>query len=266
MLILELEPQPPTEKTQASQFYSCLQAAILSLRSAIDVSDLAQTLARKVKAITGFDRVMVYRFEADEHGVVIAEAKESRLESFLGLHYPATDIPVPARKLFLRNWVRQIPDINYTPARLIGINNAPNELPLDLSNCVLRGVSPCHVEYLQNMGVVGSLTISLIGDQCLWGLIACHHYSPKRVDYETRKTCEFLGQFASIELIHQQERELSRYRAQVKVIQDNLQKSFLRDPHLIQQVLIHHATQLLDLVHAEGVAIVLVDSQSEIEG
>jgi len=86
---------------------------------------------------------------------------------------------------------------------------APNEPSLDLSDCVLRGVSPCHVEYLQNMGVVGSLTISLIDDQRLWGLIACHHYSPKLVDYETRKTCEFLGQFASIELLHQQERELN---------------------------------------------------------
>ncbi|PZV12667.1 MAG: hybrid sensor histidine kinase/response regulator [Leptolyngbya sp.] len=256
-LILELEPEPPTEKTQASQFYSCLQAAILGLRSAIDVSDLAQTLAREVKAITGFDRVMVYRFEADDHGVVIAEAKESHIESFLGLHYPATDIPVPARKLFLRNWVRQIPNINYTPARLLPINNALDEPPLDLSDCVLRGVSPYHVEYLQNMGVDGSLTISLIADQHLWGLIACHHYSPKLVGYETRKICEFLGQFASIELIQQQERELSRYRAQVKVIQDNLQQAFLRDPNVIQQVLTRHATQLLDLVHAEGVAIVL---------
>lgn len=80
---------------------------------------------------------MIYRFEADDHGVVIAEEKESHLESYLGLHYPATDIPVPARKLFLRNWVRQIPNINYTPARLISINNASNEPPLDLSDCVL---------------------------------------------------------------------------------------------------------------------------------
>lgn len=256
-LILELEPQPPTDKTHAIQFYFRLQAAILTLRSAIDLSDLAQTLAREVKAIAGFDRVMVYRFEADDHGVVIAEEKESHLESYLGLHYPAIDIPVPARKLFLRNWVRQIPNINYTPARLISIDNASNEPALDLSDSVLRGVSPYHVEYLQNMGVAGSLTISLIDDKRLWGLIACHHYSPKLVSYETRKTCEFLGQFASIELVHQQERELSHYRAQVKAIQDNLHQAFLHDPNFIQQVLTRNATQLLDIVHAEGVAIVL---------
>jgi light-regulated signal transduction histidine kinase (bacteriophytochrome)/DNA-binding response OmpR family regulator len=260
-LLLELEPQPPTDKTHAIQFYRRLQVAILSLRSA-SLSDLAQTLAREVKEITGFDRVMVYRFEADDHGVVIAEEKESHLESFLGLHYPATDIPVPARKLFLRNWVRQIPNINYTPARLISINNASNELPLDLSDCILQGVSPCHVEYLQNMGVAGSLVLSLIDDQRLWGLIACHHYSPKLVDFETRKICEFLGLFASIELVDQQERELSRYRVQVKAIQDNLQQEFLCDPNFIQQVLIRNVAQLLDLVHAEGVAIVLDQSIS----
>ena len=268
-LILELEPQPLTEKTHVIQFYSRLQTAVLSLRNA-SLPDLAQTLAKEVRAIAGFDRVMVYRFEADEHGVVIAEAKNNHLksylglhlESYLGLHYPANDSPAPARKLFLGNWVRQIPNINCTHARLISLNDAVDEPPLDLSDCVLRGVSPCHVEYLQNMGVVGSLTISLIDDQRLWGLIACHHYSPKLVDYETRKICEFLGQFASIELLHQQERELNSYRAEVKAIQNHLQMAFLQDPSFIQQVLIRNATQLLDLVHAEGVAVVLDQSIS----
>ena len=156
-------------------------------------------------------------FRSDEHGVVIAEEKESHLESYLGLHYPVIDIPKPARKLFYRNWVRQIPDVNYTPARLIPIHNPLTDTPLDLSACVLRGVSPCHIEYLQNMGVAGTMTISLIDDKRLWGLIACHHYSPRLVDYDTRKNCEFLGQFASIELLHQQERELNIYRTQVKI-------------------------------------------------
>ena len=260
-LILELEPQLATKENHTIQFYGRLQNAIISLRNS-SLSDLAQTLAREVKALTDFDRVMVYCFEADEHGVVIAEAKESYLKSYLGLHYPASDIPAAARRLFLRNWVRQIPSVNYTPARLISINDTPNEPSLDLSDCVLRGVSPCHVEYLQNMGVVGSLTISLIDDQRLWGLIACHHYSPKLVDYETRKTCEFLGQFASIELLHQQERELNSYRAQVKAIQNHLQLEFLHDPNFIQQVLTKNATQLLDLVNAEGVAIILDQSIS----
>jgi len=124
-LILELEPQLATRKNHTIQFYGRLQNAIISLRNS-SLSDLAQTLAREVKALTDFDRVMVYCFEADEHGVVIAEAKESYLKSYLGLHYPASDIPAAARRLFLRNWVRQIPSVNYTPARLISINDTPN--------------------------------------------------------------------------------------------------------------------------------------------
>lgn len=115
------------------------------------------------------------------------------------------------------------------------------------------------------MGVAGSLTISLVTDNRLWGLIACHHHSPKLVSYETRKTCEFLGQFVSTELVHQQERELSRYRKQVNAIQDHLQQSFLREPDFMQQVLTRNATQLLELVHAEGVAIVL-DQQITLMG
>jgi chemotaxis family two-component system sensor kinase Cph1 len=261
-LLLELEPQRSTEKTHLIPFYHRLQSTILSLRRANSLDDLAQRLAQRVKALTEFDRVMIYRFEADDHGVVIAEEKETHLESYLGLHFPAIDIPVPARKLFLRNWVRQIPNINYTPSCLIPTEAFPQEQPLDLSGCILRGVSPYHIKYLQNMGVGGSFTISLIDDQHLWGLIACHHYSPKQVDYETRKTCEFLGQFASIELVHQQDRELSSYQTQVKLIQDKLQQTFSREPNFIQQVLTRNAAGLLHLVHAEGVAIALDDQIS----
>ncbi|MBD2070127.1 response regulator [Leptolyngbya sp. FACHB-671] len=256
-LILELEPQFPADSSDSIQFYHRLQATVLSLRSAASLSNLAQTLATQVKEMTGFDRVMIYRFEADDHGVVIAEEKENHLESFLGLHFPAIDVPAPARRLFLRNWVRQIPDVHYSPVALIAADGCSVETPTDLRDCVLRGVSPYHIEYLQNMGVAGTFTISLINDQRLWGLIACHHYSPKQIDYQTRKTCEFIGQFASIELVHQQERELEGYRTQVQTIQDKLQQAFLREPNFIQQVLTRNAADLLNLVRAEGVAIAL---------
>ncbi len=264
-LLLELEPQRSIEKVHSIQFYQNLQAIILSFRSATSLADLVQKLAQRIKVLTGFDRVMIYRFEADNHGVVIAEAKETHLESYLGLHFPAIDIPMPARKLFLRNWTRQIPDVNYTPVWLIPPEAFPDEQPLDLSNCVWRGVSPYHIEYLQNMGVAGSLTISLIDDHHLWGLIACHHYRPKQVDDATRRTCELLGQFASIELVHQQERDLNGYQSQVKRIQDKLQQAFLREPNFIQQVLTRNATELLHLVHTGGVAIAL-DGQISLIG
>jgi chemotaxis family two-component system sensor kinase Cph1 len=264
-LLLELELQFPAEKTPSIELYHKLQAVILSLHSTTNLEALTQTLADEVKAMTGFDRVMVYRFEVAEHGVVIAEAKEQPLESYLGLHYPASDISVPAREWFLDHLVRYIPNINYSPARLVPINSDPEAQPLDLSDCVLRGVSPYHIEYLQNMAVGGSLTISLVNDNRLWGLIVCHHYSPKFLTYETRKTCEFLGQFVATELVHQQERELSRYRTQVNAIQDHLQRAFLREPDFMEQVLTQNATQLLEMVHADGVAIVL-DQQISLMG
>lgn len=254
VLLLELEAHSLGHPClHASQFYHRLQAAISRLRHTTNLAELTQVLAQDVKAITGCDRVMIYRFEADDHGVVIAEEKEDHLDSFLGLHYPAFDIPVPARKLFYGNWVRHIPDVNYTPADLM----PASDVSVDLSTCLLRGVAPCHIEYLQNMGVAASLTISLVDDQRLWGLIACHHYSLHWLDYETRKTCEFLGQFASVELVHQQERELNQYRTQVSTIQAQLQREFLQDANFIEQVLTRNGVQLLDLVHAQGVAILL---------
>ncbi|MEH1868348.1 MAG: response regulator [Nostoc sp.] len=256
-LILELEPQQSSNSIHSTQFYHRLQGAIANLRNATNLKSMAKALARDVKAMTGFDRVMVYRFKADDSGVVIAEQKQRHLESYLGLHYMATDIPAPARKLFCRKWMRFIPDVNYTPIPLIPSNHPLTDTPLDLSNSVLRGVSHYHIEYLQNMGVAGSMTISLLDDKRLWGLIACHHSSPKLVDYETRKACEFLGQFASIELVHKQEQELHFYRTRVKRIQDQLQQTLLQESNLIEQVLSRNTFQLLELVHAQGAAISL---------
>jgi len=254
-VLLELEPQPDSKNPHSMRFYEYLQAAIAKVRRAKSLSDLVQTLAREVKLITGFDRVMIYRFELDQSGVVIAEEKEEAiLSSYLGLHFPAIDIPVPARKLFLHNWMRFIPEINYKPARLIALT----DIPLDLSASRLRGVSPYHIEYLQNMGVAGSMTISLIDNQSLWGLIACHHYqSPKLVSYEIRQACEFLGQFASLQIVYNLELELSIYRKQTKEIQDHLQSTLLEEFNFIEQVLTQKCSQLLNLVHAQGAAIIL---------
>ncbi|MEA5623370.1 ATP-binding protein [Nostoc sp. UHCC 0251] len=256
-LILELEPQQSSNRIHSTQFYHRLQGAIANLRNATNLKNMAQTLAKDVKAMTGFDRVMIYRFKADDSGVVIAEQKQRHLESYLGLHYMATDIPAPARKLFCHKLIRFIPDVNYTPIPLIPSNHPLTDTPLNLSNSLLRGVSHYHIEYLQNMGVAGSMTISLLNDKHLWGLIACHHSSPKLVDYETRKACEFLGQFASIELVHKQEQELHFYRTRVKKIQNELQQTLLQESNFIEQVLSRNTFQLLELVHAQGAAISL---------
>ncbi|MBL1173554.1 ATP-binding protein [Pantanalinema sp. GBBB05] len=256
-VVLELEPQRSPERPNPTQFYHYLKTSTAHLRNTTSLTEVATTLAREVRSMTGFDRVMVYQFQADLSGIVIAEEKQPHLESYLGLHYPAIDIPTKARQLFYQNWLRMIPDINYQPVPLLPARHPLTDQPLDLSAAGLRGVAPPHVEYLQNMGVAASMTISLVGEKKLWGLIACHHYSPRMIDYETRKACEFLGQLASIELAHQQAQELSLYRAHVKSIQDSLRQALLQDANFIEQVLIRHAASLLDLVHAQGAAILL---------
>ncbi len=264
-LTLELEPQRSINSTHSTQLSYRLRATIANLRNATSLMDLAQTLAREVKAMTGFDRVMIYRFNADNSGVVIAEEKQRHLKSYKGLHYMATDIPTPARKLFCRKWVRFIPDVNYTPIPLIPTNHPLTNTPVDISNSELRGVSHYHIEYLQNMEVGGSMSISLLDNKRLWGLIACHHSSPKLLDDETRKVCEFLGPFASIELVHQQERELQVYRTQMKGIQDELQQTLLQEFNSMEQALSQNTNQLLDLFHAQGAAF-LLDGQMRLVG
>lgn len=163
------------------------------------LKELANSVAIAVKNITGYDRVMVYRFDNEYNGEVFAESKEEYLEPFLGLHYPHTDIPPQARELYIKNQLRIIGDINYTPVPLYKIANDSLET-LDLSLSVLRSVSPIHVQYLQNMGVGGTLTISLLHKEKLWGLIACHHYSPKYLSQEIRNTAKLHAHFITSQI------------------------------------------------------------------
>ncbi|BAT53455.1 multi-sensor hybrid histidine kinase [Nostoc sp. NIES-3756] len=257
VLVLELEPSLITKNQQFLKFYHILKGAIAQIRQTQSFDDLLQTIVKQVRQITGFERVMVYQFATDNSGVVVAEDKAEHLESYLDLHYPASDIPQQARQLYYENWLRLIPNANYQGVRLIPSHNPINSQPLNLSQAHLRSVSPLHLQYLQNMGVTASMSISLINEKRLWGLIACHHYTPKYVDYETRKACEFLGQFASVELVYQQEQEMESYRSQIKSIQEQLRQVFSANFSFIEPVLRHNEVELLNLVHAQGVALIL---------
>ncbi len=259
ILILELEPYSPTEKVSSLGYYHILQGAVSHIRSAADFSELSQRIVRQIRRITQFDRVMLYKFEADYSGVVIAEDKQSDLDSYLGLHYPASDIPSPARKLYYENWLRVIVDVNYQPVKLFPVINSLTNKPLDLSGSVLRSVSPMHIEYLHNMGVAASMSISIINENKLWGLIACHNYSPKYVDYEIRKACEFIGQFASIEILNQQEQTLSFYRQKVKSVQEQLRQALANESNYLGNIFQRHESNLLKLFQAPGTAILLED-------
>ncbi|MGB3692947.1 MAG: ATP-binding protein [Spirulinaceae cyanobacterium] len=257
ILILELEPISLPERESNLGFYQLIKTALVAIRKARSFSEATKFLAQEVRKITGFDRVMVYRFEPDNSGVVVAEAKRAGLEPYLHLHYPASDIPKQARKLYYNNWLRLIVDINYQPAELIPPHNPLTNEPLDLSHSVLRSVSSLHREYLQNMGVGASCSISLINEQKLWGLIACHHYAPKYIDYESRKACEFLGQLMSVSLVNKQKEDFQVYQQQIKSLQKKFREITSNQDGFHRELLTTSDQSLLELVDAQGSAILL---------
>lgn len=197
-LLLEAEPFPDGYR-DLPDLYQQTRKFVALLQRTQTLKQLCQTIAEETRSITGYDRVMIYRFDAEYNGEVIAEALNERLEPFLNLHYPHTDIPAQARELYLRNLLRMIVDVHYAPVPIYTVDDAPGK-NLDLSHSVLRSVSPIHIEYLKNMGVGATLTISLIHEKKLWGLIACHHYSPKNIPHYTRVSAQLQGHFLTSQI------------------------------------------------------------------
>ena len=150
-------------------------------RSIANLTAFGKNVVAQVREMTGFDRVLLYQFDDDGHGAVIAEDKAAQMESYLGLHFPASDIPLPAREMFLANQIRVIPDTREQAVEMIPAQHPLTNRPTDLTLANLRSAAPCHTEYLQNMGVGASLTISLLKDGQLRGIVACHHQTPKSV-------------------------------------------------------------------------------------
>jgi two-component system, chemotaxis family, sensor kinase Cph1 len=258
-LILELEQNFSGNKTKSLVNYG-LEQAILNIRRGNDLKEICGNIVKEVKKLTQFDRVLVYKFGFDDAGLVIAEEVNKGYESYLGLHYPHLDIPPQARNFYKKNWLRLIPDVNYQPVAIIPNVCPETEQPLDLTHGILRSVSPCHVEYLKNMEVEASMSISLVNENQLWGLVACHNYSPKYVDYGTRKACEFLGQFLSVEVTVREEKELYQYHQKINVLQRNLKNSILNKPRFLGDLIKSQEDELLSIFNTTGLAVCLGDN------
>jgi len=255
VLILELELAKSTENISVFSFYHSVRSTVTQIQNAKNLNDLCQMTVAEIRKVTGFDRVMIYQFNEEGNGAVVAEDKAENLSPFLGLNYPSSDIPKQARKLYLLNWLRLVPDINYKPVPIVSPNNPVNNEPLDLSFSVLRSVSPIHIEYLQNMGVVASMSISLIKNEKLWGLIACHHYTPKYLNCEVRAACEFIGQVMSLELQSKEGNEDYDYKLHLKSIQTQIFEDISTSDNL-SEVLVKCQHNLLEAVNASGAAII----------
>lgn len=231
-LILELEDWPDRPALVHEEIFSALKNTLARLQGDLSVVEFCQLAAEHVRAFIGFDRVMVYRFDEDLSGHVIAEARRDDLEAFLGLHYPASDIPKQARELFKRSKLRLIPDLRYAPVAIQPVLRTDTREPFDMTYCVTRSVSPIHVEYLQNMGVDASMSISVVIDDQLWGLFACHHYSARYVPHTLRMACDFLAHTLSFLVAGREAAEDHDYALQLHEQHRQLEEALAREGDL----------------------------------
>jgi chemotaxis family two-component system sensor kinase Cph1 len=199
-VILEFEDAPRDESETLEALYPRLGRFVDAIGLLTETGELARLAARNIREITGFNRVLVYSFDEDWHGTVIAEDGDGTLPSYLGLRFPATDIPAQARDLYRLNRLRLISDAAYLPCPIVPAASPVDGGALDLSLTGLRSVSPIHLEYMRNMETASSMSISLLVDGKLWGLISCHHRAPRWVNAQLRSACDFLGQTLSLQI------------------------------------------------------------------
>lgn len=246
-IVIEAEPSQPQSEMNAAAM------ARLMLARMEGQANMLRTAARLVQGVTGFDRVMIYRFHPDGSGEVVAERVRAGLEPFLGLRYPAEDIPRQARALLVRNPVRLLADVDAVPSPIL---SWPAELkePLDLSLSVLRAHSTMCIEYLRNMGVGATMTVSLLRDGKLWGLISCHHMQPRHVGFDQRATTELFAQMLSF-LIDKGERdELVAYEARARQIHNELIASVVQKNSATGSIA-ELASRMTELVPCDGIAV-----------
>lgn len=256
LVILELEPAPPPAGVPDDILARAVRG-LVGIRAQSDLQVKLQRAVSLLRELTGYDRVMVYRFDPiDWHGEVVAEALRPDLEPYLGLHYPASDIPVQARRLYLINRTRAIVDIDYVPVPITPEPNPVTGKPLDLSRSLLRSVSPVHVEYLRNMGVSATLTLSLFHDDRLWGLIACHHGAPYRVSEELRRVMDWMAQDLETQIQVVEERRSRSHEHHLKTCRERLITTMRQGVRLPTLLTGQYQSDLLGAVGAEGVALI----------
>lgn len=258
LLVLELEPAS-TGSPSFQGFYHLVRGSVSRLQSAASIDELCRIAVEEVRRITGLDRVMVYAFDREWNGTVIAEDKLEEMESWLGFHYPASDIPGQARRLYTVNWLRLIADVDSQPAPLVPAENPLSGKPLDLTFSVLRSVSPVHLEYLRNMDVGASMSISLMRQNRLWGLIACHHRTARHIPYVVRIACEFLGQVLSLQLSLKEDHADYELRVDLQERLSGVLGHIAAAPR-ISEGLGEANPGLLDVVNAGG-AVLYLDGQ-----
>jgi two-component system, chemotaxis family, sensor kinase Cph1 len=265
LLIIELEPgSPDLSRSGLPDISTSLTDVMADLDGSLPLTDLCQRVASSVRRITGFDRVMVYRFLDDDSGSVIAEDRREDLIPFLGLRYPASDIPAQARRLYLINTLRLKADVEAHSAILIPSLNPITGAPLDMTFCILRAMSPIHVEYLRNMCVAASLSISIVKEGRLWGLIACHHTRARVLPHQTRMTCEVLARVFSSHIAAAEETDGHAQASALEDLRGCIEARLTAD-HDAGATLSGMAPRILSALGAQGCTLIIRASSFHLE-
>ncbi|MBF7143046.1 MULTISPECIES: ATP-binding protein [Pseudomonas] len=254
VLVVEFE-RPTSETVTHNRLYPIVRSFISSAPEIETVQGLCERAVRVVKRLTGFGRVKTYKFDEQGNGLVNAELLDDGYQSYLGLCFPASDIPAQARALYCSNRIRVIEDANYTPSRLIPANNPLTGQPLDMSYATLRSVSPIHLQYMRNMQTLSSMSISIVVEGKLWGLVSCHHSDPHTVSFQTRTACELLGRVLSLQI---ESRESRLNAARMLDIRQRMVQllSAIADHDSVLLGLRAETDTFLGFVGAEGAAVV----------
>ena len=252
--VLEFERSFTSDALHTEALNARLYNFVAAIRGMRTTGQVCQAAVEEIAALTGCDRVVLYRFDDQGHGLVLAEQRANQtFASYLGLRFPASDVPAQARRMYLLNRVRIIPNVDYEPSPLLARDGPAPEL--DLSSSVLRSVSPIHRQYMRNMGTACSMSVSILIEGKLWGLVSCHHHAPRYVPLRLRSACDFTMQIAASQLESQARgRRLERALA-ARAVQGRLLASMAMQEHYMDG-LAHAPESLLELVEADGAAVV----------
>jgi light-regulated signal transduction histidine kinase (bacteriophytochrome) len=252
---LEFEPAADDPGTRAP-IYTLARHLVPRMQRTGSAESLCAVVAEEMKRLTGFGRCLVYRFDAEGHGEVLAEALDDGYDSYAGHRFPASDIPAQARELYRLNHIRLIPDAHYAPVPVRFVAGRGGDGPLDMSQAALRSVSPIHLEYMRNMGTLASMSVSIIVGGALWGLVSCHDHAPRTLRYPTRMACEHLGQLLSLQIEAKEENERVAQEGRLRQLTLAM-VAHLADSDATLQRLVDEPGPLLRLTRATGAAVIL---------
>jgi two-component system, chemotaxis family, sensor kinase Cph1 len=256
--IAEFEAVDRAGSADFRNLYPLIGDFLLKVNDTSSIESLARLACQHVRSVTGFGRVLVYRFDADGHGHVMAEARDARYHSYLGQHFPASDIPAQARALYALSRIRLIQDATYTPAALVPPLNPVTGKANDLSFAALRSVSPVHLQYMRNMNTLASMSVSLMVKGRLWGLISCHNEGPAAVAFDKRTACEQLGQILALCIESREDAAELQFRLEVRRTMVSMLAGLTQGSDFIAN-LANVFPDLLRFARAAGVAIMVDD-------